>query len=495
MKVLLAKPFNMSDHIQPSIGLGYLASAIRKEHDVRLVDCIKDNLTIDKFMAVLKEYNPALLGLQCYTFDLPFIRQALKQTKAFNRDIVTVIGGPHSSALPEVTLKAEKDLDFLFVGEAERGFPQLVNKIEELCRGGLNLPYNGLRSFNEGGNLPYNEFMKSGAKKAGATDFSGIPGLAFRDGSDIKINPNVISEDLDGLGLPAWDLIKPQEYPESQHGAFFKQFPIAPVMVTRGCPYPCTFCAGHLVSGKKIRRRSIDNVLSEIKMLNKDFGIKEFHIIDDNFTMDREYVKDFLRKLKALNLGMTWAVPNGVRMDTLDDELLALMKETGLYMISLGIESGSDEVLSAMRKGITVAGIRECVNRIDRAGIDMAGFFILGFPGETAETIRRTIDFAAELPLKRANFFTYLPFPGTESYAKLLACGELKDVDWERFYFTNAAYAPPGITRRELKGLHRLAFAKFYLRGHIIMYQLRSIQSVKHFGFLAKRFMRWIVAS
>ena len=465
MKVLLAKPFNMSDHIQPSIGLGYLASAIRKEHEVRLVDCIKDDLTIDKFMALLKEYNPEILGLQCYTFDLPFIRQALKAAKAFNKDIVTVIGGPHSSALPEETLKAEKDLDFLFVGEAETGFPRLVKAIER------------------------------GANKTGVKDFSDIPGLAFRDGQTIKINPNVIQDDLDGLGLAAWDLIKPQEYPESQHGAFFKQFPIAPIMVTRGCPYPCTFCAGSLVSGKKIRRRSIDNVLGELKMLNNDFGIREFHIIDDNFTMDKEYVKDFLRKLKALNLGMTWAVPNGVRMDTLDDELLGLMKETGLYMISLGIESGSDEVLSEMRKGITVARIRECVNKIDRAGIDIAGFFILGFPGETPESIRQTIDFAAELPLKRANFFTYLPFPGTESYAKLLASGELKDVDWERFYFTNAAYVPTGITRKELKSLHRLAFAKFYLRPHIIMYQLKSIQSAKHFGFLARRFMRWIVAS
>ncbi|MBU0605675.1 MAG: B12-binding domain-containing radical SAM protein, partial [Candidatus Omnitrophica bacterium] len=498
-------PFNMSDHIQPSIGLGYLASAIRKEHEVRLVDCIKDDLTIDKFMALLKEYNPEILGLQCYTFDLPFIRQALKAAKAFNKNIVTVIGGPHSSALPEATLKAEKDLDFLFVGEAEKGFPLLVNKIEKLCRGGLpvlhslsaggNLPYNGLRSFNEGGNLPYDELMKSDVNKTGVTDFSGIPGLGYRDGSAIKINPNVIQDDLDGLGLAAWDLIKPQEYPESQHGAFFKQFPIAPIMVTRGCPYPCTFCAGSLVSGKKIRRRSIDNVLGELKMLNNDFGIREFHIIDDNFTMDKEYVKDFLRKLKALNLGMTWAVPNGVRMDTLDDELLGLMKETGLYMISLGIESGSDEVLSEMRKGITVARIRECVNKIDRAGIDIAGFFILGFPGETPESIRQTIDFAAELPLKRANFFTYLPFPGTESYAKLLASGELKDVDWERFYFTNAAYVPTGITRKELKSLHRLAFAKFYLRPHIIMYQLKSIQSAKHFGFLARRFMRWIVAN
>ncbi|MCM8761527.1 MAG: radical SAM protein, partial [Candidatus Omnitrophica bacterium] len=291
------------------------------------------------------------------------------------------------------------------------------------------------------------------------------------------------------------DLIQPQTYPEAQHGAFFRQFPIAPIMVTRGCPYPCTFCAGSLVSGKKIRRRSVENVLSELQMLKNDFGIKEFHIVDDNFTMDAAYVKEFLRKLKSLSLGMSWAVPNGVRMDTLDDEMLKLMKDTGLYMISLGIESGSDKVLSSMKKGITTARISEYVNRIAKAGIDMAGFFILGFPGETEETMRQTIDFSLKLPLKRANYFTYLPFPGTESYEALRAGGELDDVDWERFYFTNAAYVPKALTRKRLKNIHRLAFAAFYLRPHIIFYQLMSIKSPRHFFFLARRFFRWVVAN
>jgi radical SAM superfamily enzyme YgiQ (UPF0313 family) len=173
--------------------------------------------------------------------------------------------------------------------------------------------------------------------------------------------------------------------------------------------------------------------------------------------------------------------------------MLKLMKETGLYMISLGIESGSDEVLALMKKGITTSDIRGHIRMIDKAGIDMAGFFILGFPGETVETIRKTIDFASELPLKRANFFTYLPFPGTESYRSLEASGELKDVDWESFYFTNAAFVPRGLSRKELKAMHRLAFARFYLRPGIIFYQLKSIKGLRHFSFLAKRFMRWIV--
>ncbi len=459
MKVLLVKPYNISDHIQPSLGLGYLATAIRKRHDVKIIDCIKDGIDINKFEGLIKEHKPDLVGFQCYTFDLKFVSDALSAVKRLNKNIVTVIGGPHPSALPGETFKFfEGALDFLFAGEAETGFPKLL------------------------------DLLASGLK-----DMGSVPGLAWLENGRLRSNPKAVVEDLDSLGMPAWDLIHPETYPESQHGAFFKNFPIAPIMVTRGCPYPCTFCAGNIVSGKKIRRRSIENVLGEITHLKNDFGIREFHIIDDNFTMDTSYAKEFLRRLKSLDLKMSWAVPNGVRMDTLDREMLDLMKDTGLYLVSLGIESGTDKVLKSMKKGITVSRIRDHVKMIKDAGVDMAGFFILGFPGETVETIKETIRFSTELPLVRANFFTYLPFPGSESYSELKQKGELGDVDWERFYFMNAAYVPKALTRKQLKGLHRLAFARFYLRPRIMFYQIRSIQSLRHFFFLVKRFFHWIV--
>ncbi len=461
MKVLLAKPYNLSDHIQPSLGLGYLATAVRNKHDVRILDCIKERVTVDRLGGIIRNYNPDVLGLQCYTFDLPFLRGALKLAKEINKDIVTVAGGPHPSAAPEEMMESFKgSLDFLFAGEAEIGFPKLLDSLN-----------------------------------SGKKDFASIPGLVWRDGEEVKTNPKIFAQDLDSLGMPAWDFIHPQTYPESQHGAFFMKFPIAPIMITRGCPYPCTFCAGNLVSGKHIRRRSIDHVLDELYYLNKDFGIREFHVIDDNFTMDIAYAKEFLRRLKSLGLDMSWAVPNGVRMDVLDEELLSLMKETGLYIISLGIESGSDRILGLMKKGITTSKIREKVKMISDAGIDIAGFFILGFPGETVETIRQTIRFSLELELARANFFTYLPFPGTASYEALASSGELGRVDWERFYFMNAAYVPKGMTRKMLKSLQRLAFAKFYLRPRIILSHLRAIRSFRHLFFLMKRFFHWVVLS
>ena len=460
MKVLLVKPNNKSDHIQPSLGLGYLAAALRKDHEVRILDCIKERISAGALADVIKDFKPDCFGLQCYTFDLNFVDQALATAKRCDKGIITVVGGPHPSvAAADMMKRFEAHLDYIFTGEAEKGLAKLLE-----------------------------------ALSAGKKELNDIPGLVWRQGGAIRSNPKSVLEDLDSIAMPAWDLIGPEKYPESQHGAFFKQFPIAPIMLTRGCPFPCTFCAGSVVSGKSIRRRSIDNVLKELVYLNKERGIMEFHVIDDNFTMDMEYAKEFLRRLKKLNLGMTWAVPNGVRMDALDKELLGLMKETGLYLISLGIESGSDRVLKDMKKHLTVSKIRECVRMINDSGIDVAGFFILGFPGETVESIKDTIRFSQELKLVRANFFTYLPFPGSESYNELKARDELEGIDWDHFYFMNASYTPKGLTRKKLKNLQRLAFAKFYLRPKIILYNLRSIQSLRHFSFLIGRFFRWIVS-
>ena len=146
-----------------------------------------------------------------------------------------------------------------------------------------------------------------------------------------------------------------------------------------------------------------------------------------------------------------------------------------------------------MRKGTTVAKIRECVKMITASGIDIAGFFILGFPGDTEKSIKDTIKFSIELDIIRANFTTYLPFPGSESYKELSASKELESVDWENFHFKDASYAPKGMTRKKLKSLQRFAFAKFYLRPRIIFYNLKSVKSLRHLAFLIKRFFNWII--
>ena len=458
MKVLLVKPYNLSDHIQPSLGLGYLATAIRKDHEVTILDCIKENIKPNQFIESLGKINPDLVGIQCYTFDLYNVKKMLNKCR--QRNIKTVLGGPHPSTAPKEAMEFfGRDLDFLFHGEAECGFKLLIDQLN----------------------------------RRSDLDFKNIPGLVWRQEGNIVVNDKYLEDNLDSLGIPAWDLINPQTYPQSQHGAFFKNFPIAPIITTRGCPLSCTFCAGNLISGKKIRKRSVDNIINEIRILYDNYGIREFHIIDDNFTLDKKFAKNFLTNLKKLNLDISWAVPNGVRIDALDDEILKLMKQTGLYLISLGIESGSDRVLGLMKKGITTFQIENTIDMIKRHGIDIAGFFILGFPGETIDDINKTIAFSLKLDLIRANFFTYLPFPGTESYNVLRQQNKIDTIDLKRFYFMNATFTPEGIDKDELKSLQRKAFLKFFLRPRIFIYNLKQIKSFSHFKFLLKRFFRWML--
>lgn len=453
MKVLLVKPYGLSDHIQPSLGLGYLAAAIKDKHSVEILDCIKQGLDCDALCKYVEDVKPDVVGIQTYSYDIDFVKRASKAIKTVNDKVMLVIGGPHPSCVPRTIFETFPDIDFGFAGEAEIGFSEFL--------AGKNL--------------------------------SQVPGLIYRVDGKTTCNPPKFLENLDEISRPAWEMIKPETYPEAQHGFFFQKFPIAPIMVTRGCPFNCTFCAGNLISGRKVRRRSIANVLKEILYLYNERGIREFHIVDDNFTMDKGYTRNFLLELKKLNLDISWATPNGVRMDTLDKEILALMKETGLYLISLGIESGSDRILSLMQKGITLQDIEKYVSLIGSSGIDIAGFFILGFPTETEEEIRKTIDLAVSLPIIRANFFTYLPFPGTDSYKELEENGELSNVDWENFYFMKAAYVPKSLSRKQLKYLQRLAFLRFFLRPKIFFKTISGIKSPKHFLFFVKRFYHWII--
>lgn len=439
MRVLLIKPSNLSDHIQPSLGLGYLAAKIRDDHDVRIVDCIKEHLPGPQLLPVLQEFQPDIVGSQCYSMDLQMLKPVLETVKAFDSNIATIVGGVHATNATKHTVDyfGRDILDFVFCGEGEIGFPL---------------------------------FLKELSSQTGA-DFSKAPGLGWFKNGELQINPQAQVSNLDELGMPAWDLIMPESYPFSPHGVVCKNFPIAPIMSTRGCPYKCTFCAS---AGTKLRTRSPELVLQEVRLLQREHGIKEFHMIDDNFTLDMDYAKSFLTALIEEDVGASWATPNGIRLDRLDPELLRLMKRAGFYSICVGIESGSDRIRIKMKKGSTKAKIRKDLQMVKGVGgIDVTGFFILGFPSETVDDIEETLRFSRELPLQRAAFHSFIPLPGTEVWRQMQADGELDRVDWEKYFFWAGAYVPQGMTRQQLRKLHRTAFRRFYLRPRIIWQNLR----------------------
>ncbi len=468
LKVLLLKPYCQADELIPPFGLGYLATAIRNQHEVAILDCLKERLTPDKLRSFLKHSRYDVIGLQIFTFHISVAIEYLTVIKSVLPQARIVLGGPHPSSDPYNVFNLLPQTDWAFVGEAEIGLPKLLKLIV------------------------FDDLV--------AARFKEIPGLIWRDGEKIVVNQPVFFADIDHFGMPAWDLIRPDTYPISPHGSFFKNYPIAPIIVTRGCPFSCTYCAGWIVSGRKIRYRSAAKVIEEIKLLYHRYGIREIHIEDDNFTFNHDLVKEFCRLLKENKLAISWTCPNGMRLDTLTEELLETMKASGLYFISVGIESGSDRILRDMKKNLTTEKIREKINLINKCGLGVSGFFIIGYPTETRQDIEQTIDFACSLNLKRAAFFLFKPFPGSDITHELAERGDwqfnnILAEDWNKFILADAVYAPPGLTISELKKWRQKALRRFYFRPQIIISFVKDIRGLRHLWSIVKRGFHWFLQS
>lgn len=463
MKVLLVNPKLRLDNILPVLGLGYLANAIKDKHKVKILDCMKEDCTLTEYADRLISYKPDVVGIQCFTYDIYIVADYLKVTRRVLPNAITVIGGPHPTAVPDESMKFFGDtLDYAFRSEAEEGLPKLLELIES-------------RAITEEALLR-------------------VKNLVWRKGNQIKINPLTYIADVGKLGMPAWEFMPPDTYPKAPFSAFYKRFPVAPIITSRGCPYDCTYCQAGQMSGTRMRYRPLSLVMEEISYLRHTFRVQEFQIIDDNFTLNRKYVMEFCDMLIKNKMDILWTCPNGVRLDTLNDAMVEAMKASGCYVISAGIESGSDRVLQFIKKQETVAVIREKVAMIQKHGINVIGFFMLGFPTETVSEMRQTIQLSKELGLLRAIYFLYHPLPGTELYAQLEQTEEIKNINYDANSFAEIAYTPAGMTKRQLKHIQRMAFLSFYLRPRQFFNLVFSIKSFSHLRFIMKRIYRWLVS-
>jgi radical SAM superfamily enzyme YgiQ (UPF0313 family) len=453
MRILLLNPINRTYVVMPSLGLGYLATIARERgHQVTVLNSARERMTFAGFADLVQREQYDVIGFQLFTYDLNPVKAHLAIIRQLSPGTVTIAGGPHPSGDPEGTLQYLEQLDFAFQGEAEIGFPLLLD--------GLS---------------------------GGEDVLAQIPGLVWRDNGVPRVNQFTFVEDLDALPMPAWDLLIPEQYPEAPHGAFTRAFPTAPIIITRGCASGCTFCAGSRISGRRIRRRSLDGVMAELHHL-ADRGVKEFHIEDENFTDSPEFVVDFCQRLKGEGLGMSWSLPSGVRLDTLTREVVVAMAEAGCYSLAVGIEFGSDRMLRATGKGITTGVVRQRLQLFAGVPIKVTGFFLLGLPGESYKEMKETVRFSRELPLDRAQFNIFMPLPGSAEWEKLARAGRLGDVDWDRFFVHDVAYAAGDVSPARLRWLHRYGVARFYLRPRIVRGLLGEIRSPRHFFYLLKRF-------
>jgi anaerobic magnesium-protoporphyrin IX monomethyl ester cyclase len=454
-KIVLVVPLSRTHYVVPPIGLGYMATALRDKgfNDIVILDCLKEKLGLKGLQKHLVRLEPAVVGFQLYSYDFPFVVKSIRMVKELLPRCIVIIGGPHVSAVGDLALREIPGADFGFVGEGEIGLPLLMKRL----------------------------------LREESISFPDVPGLIYRQDHQIHMNPRAVVIDLDDLGFPAWDLMVPGEYPDSPQGGFYKNFPIAPISTTRGCPYSCTFCGSTVNMGKKLRFRSISMVLGEMQVLYNEYGVREFHIIDDMFNFSKQRVIDFCNGIRDQRLDISYTFPNGLRLNHLDLETLRMMKDSGAYSFNVGIESGSQRILDMMKKNLTLELIEEKVDLIVEAGLEPCGFFIIGFPGETIEDIKTTIKFAKRLKLKRAHFSNFLPLPGTEATRQLIENNEIEKPVWEDLFYAKVPYAPKGISKRKLKSLQRRAYLSFHFRPSILLRMLLEIKSINHLKLTLKR--------
>jgi len=459
LDVLLIKPNVDIVNMVPPLGLGYLASAlIRNGFQVDIKDCRRENAAIEDAVRLVSERQPKIVGISVCTNETGWAKECIRQLKR-SAAVSIVIGGPHPTGLGKDIFDDMPDIDFAVYSEGEEAFPKLSDAI--------------LR------NAISDETLR------------GIPNLIWK-GASVTVNPLKLQDNLDELTFPAFHLMEPAWYPRRPHGGFSRAFPTAPIITTRGCPYPCRFCGARLMHGNRIRHRSVGNVIEEITLLTERYNVREIHIEDDNFTFKKEFVMSLCDRIVRMDKKILFSLPNGIRLDRIDHEMLSAMKYAGFYSMAVGIESGSQRTLDRMKKNLSVEFIREKVSLIKRTGFIVKGFFMLGYPGETPQDLELTARFAKSLELDRASFSVFIPLPGTPDYEDLIAQGafDRRAISWENFYtgnLNNIPYSPSGMSKSEVQRFVTKALLAFYMRPRVLLKMFLSITSPEQVRFLFSR--------
>ncbi len=415
----------------PHLGLLMLGAVLReKGHRVRILDASAQGLGYKQSLKEARSFKPDLIGLTAVTPSIFKTVKLVTKLKEIYPNVPIIIGGPHFSAIPEITLNDYPVFDYGVMGEGEGTIIDLINAIS------------------------------SGEKP------SNVPGVVSQQNGNIQFAPpRSPIKDLDTLPFPAWDLL--DGFPSQYHPALFKykRLPSTHIISARGCPNRCIFCDTSVFS-RRIRYHSPEYILEMIAYLVNHFGMREIIFEDDQFLIKKERVAEICEGILKAGWSISWCCSGRVNSVT-DLKLLKLMKRSGCWQISYGIESGNQEILDFAKKGITIEQVERAVRLTHEAGIMSKGYFIFGLPLETEATMKQTIEFATRIPLNDMSIFTLTPFPGSEMYDIAEKYGTI-DKDFEKMNLLDVVYTPKSISREKLLHYQSRFMKRFYLRPRII---------------------------
>lgn len=416
----------------PPLGLACIGgSLLENGHDVRLFDF---NLYgHDEFIEIINDFAPDFVGI---TFVTPLIREAQKISelvKSINDQTIIIGGGPHCSSFPESSIE-EASLDIGVIGEGDF----IINEIV------VGKP------------------------------LSEIKGIVYKKGDEILVNDRgEFIKDLNTLSFPAYSLYEKEKY--NVPPAIARKNPVAWVETSRGCVFECTYC-NKSCFGKTFRVKSPERVVEEFIKIKK-IGFKEIHLTDDGFTTNIKRAKKICDLLIESKVNIGWSTITGIRVDRVDFELLDKMRQAGCYRVYFGIESGNQEILNNIKKGITLEQVRKAVEFAKKAKLEIAGYFMVGLPGDTEETMQDTINFAKSLDLNLAKASITIPLPATGIFNELDAKGLIKTHDWEKFKFystPSTIYDHQNLSWSTIEKYYSKFYREIYLNPKFIFKRLKN---------------------
>ena len=454
MKILLINPTYSTKEryglissfgpINEPLGLAYIAASLEKNNiDVSICDAAVSDLGAYAISKKIKDDHFNIVGITMLTPTYAHVKYLAITIKNNDQEIKLVVGGPHPTALPEDTLNRIPQIDYVITGEGEYSMVALVKAIEQ--------------------NKPVND----------------IAGVAYRNNGHVVVNSPELIENLDDLSLPARHLLPMDKY----HMTATRTNTVHSytVSVARGCPFKCTYC--FRTFGLKFRHHSTERTIEEIKILIKDYGAEEINLEADTLTLNKKFITDLCQGIikNGLNKLIRWTCES--RVDTVNKEILELMKEAGCWQISYGVESGSQRLLNLVEKGEKLEQFKQIFKLTKEIGISIRAFFMLGLPTETREESLETINFAKILNAEWSQFTIATPFPGTKLFELAKEEGGIRSYNWEDYKThggwtdVDLVYVPKERTSEELKSLQRRAVREFYLRPDAFIRFAKSINS------------------
>jgi radical SAM superfamily enzyme YgiQ (UPF0313 family) len=386
-------PLKEAGPVCPHLGVAIIASMLEKEnYDVKLVDGFALNYSMDDIRRKIKKESPSVVGVTSVTANFPNANKVLKITKEIDEDITAVLGGPHITIMPETTTK---DTDFLVIGEGDLTAIELINYI-----------------------------IKGVGRK------SKIKGIGYWENRKIKLTkPRPIIENLNKLPMPAYHLLPIEKY--RSYGTLDLGRRFISIITSRGCPFRCTYCTSSTFWGHRWRAIAPEKVIEQMKTLYENYKVTHFYFQDDEFTINHDRTMKICDMIIENGMDIVWECL--ARVDHINESLIKKMAKSGCKRIIYGIECGYQEGIEKIKKKITLQQAREAIKISMKYGILVGASFMMGFPWEGQEEVRKTINFAKSLNADTIYFNILTPYPGTEIYEEIKKKKLIVPHDWTQY--------------------------------------------------------------